>query len=135
MPSAGTGTENSLVPPASPQAAKDAADATPGQVDSTAANPSAAASGSGSSTTVKPFKPDAATDPSDTTDKSGWVEVVLTDEAGTPAAGEPYEVTLPDGSLASGTLDENGMARVEGFAPGPCHVSFPNRDQEAWDPA
>jgi type VI secretion system secreted protein VgrG len=49
--------------------------------------------------------------------------------------GEEYQVTLPDGStVASGTLDEKGKARVEGIDPGSCKVTFPNLDKDAWKP-
>jgi hypothetical protein len=47
--------------------------------------------------------------------------------------GEPYRVTLPDGTtVADGTLDEKGYARVENIDPGTCKVTFPNRDKSAW---
>ena len=53
---------------------------------------------------------------------------------GAPAAGERYEVRLPDGKRgAKGTLDEKGWARVEGLDPGECTVSFPDRDKDAWE--
>jgi hypothetical protein len=42
---------------------------------------------------------------------------------------------LPDGqTLAEGTLDEKGFARVEGVDPGSCKVTFPNLDKSAWSP-
>ena len=52
-----------------------------------------------------------------------------------PVPGEVYRVTLPDGKVAEGTLDEKGFARVEGIDPGTCKVTFPNLDQEAWEKA
>jgi type VI secretion system secreted protein VgrG len=49
--------------------------------------------------------------------------------------GEEYQVTLPDGTtVASGTLDEKGKARVEGIDSGNCKVTFPNQDKSAWGP-
>ena len=49
--------------------------------------------------------------------------------------GEPYSITLPDGStVADGTLDEKGRARVDNIDPGTCKVTFPNLDEEAWQP-
>ena len=35
--------------------------------------------------------------------------------------------------LSTGTLDGDGFARVEGFDPGECMVTFPNLDKEAWE--
>jgi type VI secretion system secreted protein VgrG len=55
------------------------------------------------------------------------------DENGKPVPGEEYKVTLPDGStVASGTLDAKGKARVEGIDPGSCKVTFPNLDKDSW---
>ena len=68
--------------------------------------------------------------------KKGWIEIALADEAGKPVAGEKYRITLPDGAtLAEGTLDEKGKARVEGFDPGSCKVTFPEIDEELWSKA
>jgi type VI secretion system secreted protein VgrG len=66
--------------------------------------------------------------------KTAWVEVELADENGKPAAGASYRVELPDGSVASGSLDEKGFARVEGIDPGSVKVTFPDYDQDAWEP-
>ena len=41
-------------------------------------------------------------------------------------------MTLPDGTVAGGTLDEKGLARLEGIEPGSCKITFPNLDEEAW---
>jgi type VI secretion system secreted protein VgrG len=68
-------------------------------------------------------------------DKTNWVEISLVDEQGNPAAGEPYQVTLPDGStVADGTLDDKGCARVTNIDPGNCKVTFPNLDKDVWKP-
>ena len=53
------------------------------------------------------------------------------DDEGIP--GEKYKITLPDDSVAEGTLDEKGCARVEGFEKGTCKVCFPDLDKEAWE--
>ena len=45
------------------------------------------------------------------------------------------EITLPDGTVAQGTLDNNGFARVDGIDPGSCQITFPNLDTEAWERA
>lgn len=66
-------------------------------------------------------------------DKTDWIEIEFVGEDDSPISGEKYEVTLPDGSVASGTLDANGFARIEGFEPGKCKVSFPNLDADTWE--
>ncbi len=68
-------------------------------------------------------------------DKKHWIEIELVDEAGKPVPGEAYLVTLPDGTtVADGTLDEKGRARVENIDPGTCKITFPNLDKDAWKP-
>lgn len=65
--------------------------------------------------------------------KQSWVEIKLKDEQGNAVPGEKYRITLPDGStLAEGTLDENGYAKVDGIDPGNCKITFPNRDGRSW---
>ena len=64
--------------------------------------------------------------------KKSWIEIELVDEEDKPVPGEAYRITVPDGSVAEGTLDEKGFARVEGFEKGNCKVSFPNLDKESW---
>jgi len=67
--------------------------------------------------------------------KPTWIEIELVDEDGAPVPGEKYEITLPDGSVKTGTLDAVGIARVERIDPGSCKVTFPNLDKDAWEPA
>jgi type VI secretion system secreted protein VgrG len=83
--------------------------------------------------TTKPFK---APSPEESEGKKlSWIEIELVGEDDKPIAGEAYEITLPDGSVASGTLDAEGVARVEGFEPGTCKVCFPSLDKDAWEDA
>jgi hypothetical protein len=57
------------------------------------------------------------------------------DDAGMPVPGEQYRITLPDGStLAEGTLNEKGCARIDGIDPGSCKVTFPKLHKDAWKP-
>lgn len=55
------------------------------------------------------------------------------DGDGDPVPEEEYLVTLTDGSIVRGYLDQGGWAR---FAPlqegGTCKVSFPRLDSMAW---
>jgi type VI secretion system secreted protein VgrG len=68
-------------------------------------------------------------------EKKHWIEIVLVDEAGKPVPGEAYRITVPDGSVKEGSLDENGFARVDHIDPGTCQVMFPNLDKRAVEEA
>ncbi len=87
----------------------------------------------GAMTTVKPHKPPQT--PEEKERKTSWIEIELVDEDDNPVPGARYAVELPDGTTAAGTLDEKGFARVEGFDPGGCKVTFPDLDQDAWEKA
>ena len=50
-----------------------------------------------------------------------------------PIPGEKYRVTLPDGSVDEGTLDQHGWARVQGFEKGECKITLPELDKDAWE--
>ena len=64
-----------------------------------------------------------------------WVEIELIGEDGKPIPGEAYRVTLPNGDVARGYLDQEGRAKVENIEdPGACQIAFPDLDAEAWDP-
>jgi uncharacterized protein (DUF2345 family) len=133
MGSPGSGNPGTIVSPTEPKEAKDADDANPGQVEEVKASQRQTQSGKYGSVPVKPFKAASAEQAEGAENgqkkKLSWVALKLEDEDGRPVAGEPYEVTLPDGSVASGTTDEKGQARVEGFEPGQCKVSFPKLDK------
>jgi uncharacterized Zn-binding protein involved in type VI secretion len=69
------------------------------------------------------------------TRKKAWVELTLADDQGQPVPYERYRVTAPDGTVREGFLDENGLGRVDGIDPGTCKITFPDLDQDAWQPA
>jgi type VI secretion system secreted protein VgrG len=46
---------------------------------------------------------------------------------------EKYEITMPDGTVARGKTDSDGLAKVSGKTPGTCQVTFPDLDQDAWE--
>ena len=128
MPSPKSGTAGNAVSPAAPTAANPADNAVPGQLTQAQANPQQTSAGQYGSTLVKPYKPDQA--------KKGWIEIVLVDEDNNPVPGEHYQITLPDGAtVADGTLDDKGFARVDGIDSGTCQITFPDLDQDAWDKA
>jgi uncharacterized protein involved in type VI secretion and phage assembly len=64
--------------------------------------------------------------------KKTWVEIKLVDGDGKPVAGEPYRIELPDGEVRNGTLNSQGLARIEGIDPGACKITFPKRDKRDW---
>jgi type VI secretion system secreted protein VgrG len=142
MPAPKDGTAQRLVVPAAPRQATDADDADPGEVESTKAEQRSTGKGKYGSTTVKPYKPpsdkdgseddDAGDDEQSADEQTSWIEIQLLDSDDQPLAGEPFEITLPDGSLASGTLDEDGLARLDGIEPGNCEVTFPRLDGRDW---
>ena len=68
--------------------------------------------------------------------KKNYIEIEMKDDEGNPMAGLRYQVVLPDGStVADGTLDEKGYAKVENIDPGQCKVTFPDLHEDAWDNA
>jgi len=122
-----TGRAGTPVSPAAPDKAEDADVADPGKVAKTKAEQTRSASGKYGSEPVKPFKP------ADEETETSWIEIELVGEDDQGIAGERYRITLPDGSVAEGTLDEKGRARVEGGEKGTCQVTFPDLDTEAWE--
>ena len=61
-----------------------------------------------------------------------WIEIELIDDDDKPISNKKYMITLPDGTLKEGTLDQNGWARVEAIPNGTCEVTFPEIDEKAW---
>jgi hypothetical protein len=113
------------VSPADPVEAKEADVADPGEVQEAKAREREIQQGKYGAEKIKPHKADEA--------KTSWIEITLKDEDGKPVPGEAYSITLPDGeSIAAGTLDDKGFARVDGFESGTCKVTFPELDKEGW---
>jgi type VI secretion system secreted protein VgrG len=140
--SALSGSAGSAVSPLSPTDPADADTANPGDNSVPSANPGTLATTSAKSVSVITAPKSAASDAPthnpnapENQDKKHWIEIQLNDEEGNPVPGEPYKVTLADGStVADGTLDDKGHARVENIDPGNCSITFPNRDQDHWNP-
>lgn len=63
-----------------------------------------------------------------------WIKIQLIGEDDKPIPGEKYRVELPDGSTREGTLDAEGIAGFEEIDPGTCKITFPDLDQDAWEP-
>ena len=109
-------------------------DAVAGSVDQTQASPGTKAASKQDSVPVKPYKPPQT--PAEKKKKPSWIEIVMVDENGDPVPGMAYSITLPDGqTVAEGSLDDKGFARVDGIDPGTCQITFPDLDKAAWEPA
>ena len=68
--------------------------------------------------------------PVDNEIETHWIEVELLadDEAKTPIARARYEITLPNGQVVTGNLDDAGRVRLDDIPPGECQVRFPDYD-------
>lgn len=130
-----SGTAGTAVEPIAPVAATEADTGDPGEVTATQAEGAQTTAAAPSSQTVKPFKPPTLTGASSsaTQQEKDWIEIELVGEDDKPVAGEKYRVTLPDGSVDEGTLDQNGWVRVAGFDKGSCKITFPDLDKGAWE--
>lgn len=136
-----SGSAGSLVAPMKPQIADPADDNKPGSKitlekrskarQERTFNPNASGGAGGAGGANGANDANAANDPNK--DKTHWIKIKLVDEAGKPVPGEQYKITLPDNSVASGTLDEKGEAEVKGIDAGNCKVTFPNLDKDAWE--
>jgi len=133
MPSPKSGKAGSAVSPTNPKDALEADNASPGDVEKVKAEQRKNQSGKYGSSKTKAHK--GAGDDQDKK-KTSWIEIELVDEDKNPVPGERYSITLPDGeTVAEGTLDEKGFARVEGIDPGTCQITFPDLDKNAWEKA
>ncbi len=135
-----SGTAGTPVEPIAPKAPFEADAADPGEVSKAKAEQLQTKSGKYGSVPAKPFKQSAedgsaaaGSSTEEQANKKSWIEIELVGEDDKPISGEKYRLTLPDGSVDEGTLDQNGWARVAGFENGTCKVSFPELDQEAWE--
>ena len=119
------------VEPIAPDTAEEADQADPGKTAEIKAQQRQTKSGKYGSEKVKPFKP--SEEEQEQTEELSWIEIELFDEEDNPVPGEKYKVTLADGSVAEGTLDAKGFARLDGIPKGDCKVTFPDIDKEAWE--
>ncbi len=133
-----SGKAGKAVPPAAPKKAEDADVADPGKMAEIKAEQARTQSGKYGAQQVKPHKPPSEeaqrqTEEKEEEKKTSWIEIELVGEDNEPIPGEKYKITLPDDSVAEGTLDEKGFAHVEGFEKGTCKICFPDIDKDAWE--
>lgn len=134
MPSPKDGKAGSAVSPTAPKKAQEADKADPGQVEKIKAEQIQTKTGKYGLVKAKPYKPPKTKQGK--AQKPSWIEIELVDKKNKPVVGEPYRVTLPDGqTVAEGTLDEKGFARVDGIEPGTLKITFPERAEDAWSKA
>ena len=123
-----SGNAGSPVSPAAPDAAEDADIADPGKMAEIKAEQLEKKEGKYGSEQVKPHNPNE-----EEIEEKSWIEIEMVDEEDEPVPGEKYKITLPDDSVAQGSLDNNGFARVDGIDPGTCKITFPELDKDAWE--
>lgn len=66
--------------------------------------------------------------------QKAWVEVRLVDMEGNPVGSVQYRIKDPDGNVKEGKLSKDGSVRLEGLHAGTCLISFPELDQDNWEP-
>jgi type VI secretion system secreted protein VgrG len=128
-----SGKAGTPVDPAEPKSAEEADKADPGEVDEAKAEQRKTQTGKYGSEKVKSHKPPQTAE--EKKQKTSWIEIEMVDEESQPVPGMAYRITLPDGSVAGGTLDDKGFARVDGIESGTCKITFPELDRDAWGPA
>ncbi|MEN8151890.1 MAG: hypothetical protein ABFS86_18895 [Planctomycetota bacterium] len=67
--------------------------------------------------------------------ETGWLEIRLVDMADEPVPGERFKLRLENGMVFNGTLDPEGVARIEYIPEGTHTLIFPRYDQEAIEEA
>jgi type VI secretion system secreted protein VgrG len=130
--SPGSGSAGTAVSPTAPTAPEEADLADPMKTAEAKAEQLETGTGKYGKKALPPFTPEDSAEEGET----HWIEIELVDEAGNPVPGERYEVKLPDGRVAKGTLNAEGFARVAGFdQAGNCEITFPDLDKDAWEKA
>jgi hypothetical protein len=128
MPSPKSGNPGTADTPTDPTLAKEADDATPGDVTSATASPQSTTGNPQGSQTIG----SSSDNSSSQNTKLVWISIELRDKQGHPVPGEGYEIDLPDGTTRSGNLDDKGKAREDGIIPGQCKVRFPRLHNTEW---
>ncbi len=65
-----------------------------------------------------------------------WIEIELVDMKDKGLGGQRYTLKLSDGRTLEGRTGSDGRSRLEDIEqPGQVEISFPDLDQDAWEPA
>ena len=129
------GNPGAVLTPVVPKAVIEAGNAESGEVSQSAAHQSERHPGSLAYTPAPAFRPTSPEQAAQENREISWIEIKLIGEDDKPLPSQAYKVTLPDDSICEGTLDHEGFARIEGFPPGSCTISFPDLDEDAWKDA
>ncbi len=132
MASPKSGSAGSPVGPAGPTMATEAIDGETVQVSEVSSEGAERQPGRYRPQEVETYAPPESQEQAQQEGRTHWIEVVLKDTKGKPVSGEPIEIMLPDNTLWSGTLDQNGFVRVDNIPAGTCKVSFPRHDEMSW---
>jgi type VI secretion system secreted protein VgrG len=116
----------SIVAPTAPTAAKEAADSSAGKVEQVQAGQRQTSTPQYGHQSIKTHVVN-----DDNKDKTHWIEILLVDDAGQPVPGEYLEIKCPDGTVATRSTDDKGLARVDYLDAGSCEITFVNLDKEA----
>ena len=137
-----SGSAVAAVAPTAPEEVFEADEASPGKIAEIKAEQIQTQSGKYGTTSLPAHKAAAEEETTSSSEDSqsdeqqeeetSFIEIKLVDEEGNPVPGEKYEVLLPDGTIAKGTLSNIGVAKIDNFKPGDCKVSFPNLCKDAW---
>lgn len=128
-----SGKSGKAVPPAAPKKAEEADLADPGEMAKIKSDQLETKSGKYGSQKVETHTPPTEEEKEEKKEELSWIEIELVDEEDEPVPGERYKVILSDKTVAEGTLDEKGFARIDGIPKGDCKVTFPDIDKEAWE--
>ena len=74
----------------------------------------------------------AAVVPGEVVEEEKFLELYRKDEDGNPVGNVPYVVTFVDGKVVSGSLDENGYAKIKGDPAG-AQIEYPGTEMNDWD--
>jgi type VI secretion system secreted protein VgrG len=125
----GPGSQQTIVGPVAPKAVTESMKPTSTGTKSYSASPDPMKALPPHNSSAFPAPSPTAPPPADEEKKKHFIEIEVFDEDNLPVPGEPYEIITPEGTLASGSTDEKGYARVDGIEPGTATVRLPRRDK------